>query len=103
MVARGKNSDGLQKRLHYRFALCSALESRHELAMKRGFGSRSAGEVVTERFLQTVGVDLSGGAACARWDFKWAVLYAAGSRVSKLSPLPFPIPTANASKIPSPR
>jgi len=52
MVVRGKNSDGLQKRLHYRFALFSAPESRHALAVKRGFGSRSASEVVAERFLQ---------------------------------------------------
>ena len=59
---RGMNSDGWQKRLHYRFALCPAPESRHTLALKSGFGARSASEVVTERFLQTIGVDLFGGA-----------------------------------------
>ena len=62
-VDRGMNSDGWQKRLHYRFALCSAPESRHAWAMKSGSGARSASEVVTERFLQTIGVDLFGGAA----------------------------------------
>ena len=33
MVVRGMNSDGWQKGLHYRFALCSAPESRQAIGL----------------------------------------------------------------------